>query len=256
MPIGNGGIIGPANRPTPLASRGIWTLQEAQQAIDAGTWAGFPAKGRPSTGHDPANQTNYTFNNVPLLGPDGTTAPEHPTRALIINPCGRAAGNSRTVSSLDCSGSAATHVTRGASGDAHVNEFWTCPFPTGSTVNLTINHSSSMNSSAYTLWPVYSLKSLTAVDTATIKSQSAMSLDVSEFGLAFVGSLILLSAGFPVTPSSGFVMEVSDEAQASDNTWYQAGSYQAGKVAEVGRSIAPLWFAATNQMTSLCVSFR
>ena len=38
MPIGNGGIIGPANVPTLLSAKGVWSLREAQLAQRQGIW--------------------------------------------------------------------------------------------------------------------------------------------------------------------------------------------------------------------------
>jgi hypothetical protein len=38
MPIGNGGIIGPANVPTLLSAKGVWSLREAQLAQKQGIW--------------------------------------------------------------------------------------------------------------------------------------------------------------------------------------------------------------------------
>jgi hypothetical protein len=38
MPIGNGGIIGPANVPTITTASGVWSLREQQQAQSRGAW--------------------------------------------------------------------------------------------------------------------------------------------------------------------------------------------------------------------------
>ena len=73
MPIGNGGIIGPANIPTLATASGVWSLREQQQAQGRGAW---PLAIPPDPYFEyttlllPGNGTNGAQNNTFL---DGST---------------------------------------------------------------------------------------------------------------------------------------------------------------------------------------
>ncbi len=54
MPIGNGGVIGPANLPSPAGARGVWSLREVQASKAAGQWPLSPNYGWLAIGPDSA----------------------------------------------------------------------------------------------------------------------------------------------------------------------------------------------------------
>ena len=64
MPIGNGGIIGPANVPTLVSAKGVWSLREAQLAQRQGIWP---------LGLIPDPDFEYTTLLLPGNGTNGAT---------------------------------------------------------------------------------------------------------------------------------------------------------------------------------------
>ena len=241
----NGGIIGPANTPSLLSAKGMWTLAEAQQAKKWGVWPVFalPSKTWISGAlQDSNNLSTYTFTGASLSMP-------HFSRRIALVMAGRMAGGNAlsSFSVAGISGSILTQVTSAAI----VAAVGIVAVPEGLTGDIVVTFNGTMEVCAVSRYAVYDLNSSTAVHTVTSISQSAtLNVNTSADGIVIAGGMNNPGAS---ASCSGVTEDLDTALAESGRNFYSASA--SGAVVATPRSVSISWSTAAD-MAAVAVSLR
>lgn len=145
MPVGNGGIIGPCNPPSLMATRGVWRLAEAQVAVEAGMWPRTMfAPG--SAGEDQADLAQYTFSSAAYGGPAMAS------RIVVASVV--TFSSALTLTSVTIDGVSAT-ILGPASGDNARTWIVYASVPSGTSGTIVVQFSGTAPNCYYGCWSLY-----------------------------------------------------------------------------------------------------
>ncbi len=179
MPIGNGGIIGKRNLPTPAAVSGVFTLAEVLDACQAGIWPGSQFPSVTYLGTDGSGNTSVTTRDWGSKSLGAASA----TRRIVVAVYGVDGGGAgRTITAVTVQGISATRLVEQNDARGPLGLF-IADVPTGTTGNIVTTFSGACVSGACIgWWAINDLKSSTPVQTNKGSGTSTASADLSAPG--------------------------------------------------------------------------
>ena len=203
MPVGNGGIIGPCNPPSLMATRGVWRLAEAQVAVEAGMWPRTMfAPG--SAGEDQADLAQYTFSSAAYGGP---AMASRIVVAFVVT-----FSSALTLTSVTIGGVSAT-ILGPASGDNARTWIVYASVPSGTSGTIVVQFSGTAPNCYYGCWSLYPETAApvsSSFPTGGPATSRSVTLDIPEGAIAILGAGRVGAGGGwtnaienPMGPSSG-----------------------------------------------------